>query len=572
MIWTRIPPLLSLSASDTDGDSLTFTAASNGNALTASVTGTTLTLTSSEVTEDTNVEITVTVSDGQDEDTASFVTTIINVPQNTAPTIEVDTAFLQLAIGETQSVFAVINDAEDGTTLTSNIDISDAAVVSVTQTSSGFDVSAINEGNSVISYTVTDSGGLTATAQVSVEVQADENEPPSFTLNGEQEGNVYQIYHDRESVINVNIIDADSDSHYLSMTRFEATAGTVDVINQYEVNNDNKTIRFDIAALPINLDTMQFEMELQVTDDSDNITTKIYQLVVEKSANSTPLFTFSNTQDAFVLIDQDATTEITYTIDDDDVSKVDVTGVEYWYGDEAKFDIQLDSQNNLFTVTTDGVDIGDTFGFVLKYEDVSLAGTVNIELFVTAPFGEVEQQMRDLKNNMLKAREAVKEYVYVAEFYAQVLENKGYLTRQQAEDFVQAVNVDDTENGEYTTFNLYISLIETYISGGDFQDEGFTGSYITVLNNLFENAQMFSHQRYAIINDMIATYPNVLPQVTFEDEIVEYDTDNHYYSRFVGKDAYGEMVDGVWVFSEQFSFMNALLLNMNENAQKYIDQ
>lgn len=565
---------VTLSASDRDNDSLTYTANSTSNSVTTKVVGNKLTLTASEVDSNKEVQVSVKVSDGKASDTESFTVTVKDVMvDNTAPSVALNPTSIELETDDSQVVTVTLSDQESSIeSLVSEVSVSDMSVVSASLDSTGnVTVTANSAGTAVVTYTVTDEGGLSTSAELAVSVVEGVNEEPDFSIVGQSENtNEVSIYHDRESVLNVSIIDPDSDEHYLSLTRFEEVTGNIDFINSYHVSNQNKTITFDFKALPTNMDTMVFEMELSVRDDSDNEVSKVYDLIVEKSDNAAPIFTFTEKVGAFVIVEQNGTKEFSYTIQDDNISKVNVTGMQYWYGDQSKFNVQLDTENQKITVTTTGVEVEDSYGFVLQYVDSSLTGNVNVELMVGSTFGADEQEMLDLKNKMIKARESVKEYVYVGAFYSQVLENLGYITEQQAEDFVERLDVDDSESYSYGRFNLYISNIDYYISIGEFKDQGFKSAYKTVINNLFEQAQTTGRTRYAIINEMAALSNETLPVVGFESTVNEYDTENNYFSRFVGNTAYGEYVDGEWVFDSEYAFLEAVNAQMIQNALKNI--
>ena len=568
---------ISLQASDADGDALTFDVSSAG-AVTTSTSQNSLQITAGEVEENTDVTVSVTVNDGNGgSDSQQFTITVNNIIINTPPSVVLSSEQLELVPQQQEILTATLSDAEsDVADLDTGISVSDPSVLTAGIMGDGnVEVIALSEGTSVITYTVWDEEGLSSTAQVNVTVLPEPDEPneaPDFTIANELEGNKVLVYHDRETVLNVIINDPDSSAHYLSMERLEGITGSVSFINSYLVNNDNRSITFDMAPLPINQDEMLFEMELKVVDDSDNETTKVYELIVEKSDNAAPIFTFSEKEGAFVIVKQNETTEITYTIEDDDVSKVQIEGIEYWYGDQDKFDIQLDEENNRFTVHTENVEVEDAYGFVIKYSDVSLVGTVNVELMVGSTFGEDEQEMLDRKHRMVKARESIKEYVHIGVFYSQVLENMGVITHQQATDFIERLDVDDSEEYGYGRFNLYLNNIDYYITIGEFKDEGFKSSYITILNNLFELAMSMGQDNYAILNEMAGMSLGVLPEITFEGDLNEYDEVNNYFSRFVGVELYGEYIDDEWVFDAQYSFMNAVQARMIENASRYIDE
>ena len=568
---------ISLQASDADGDALTFDVSSTG-AVTASTSQNSLQITAGEVEENIDVTVSVTVNDGNGgSDSQQFTITVNNIIINTPPSVVLSSEQLELVPQQQEIITATLSDAESARAdLDTGISVSDPSVITAGIMGDGnVEVIALSEGTSVITYTVWDEEGLSSTAQVNVTVLPEPDEPneaPDFTIANEFEGNKVRIYHDRETVLNVIINDPDSSAHYLSMERFEGITGSVSFLNSYNVNNDNRTITIDMNALPINQDEMLFEMELKVIDDSDNEVTKVYELIVEKSDNAAPIFTFSEKEGAFVIVKQNGTTEITYTIEDDDVSKVKIEGIEYWYGDQEKFDVQFDEENSAFTVHTENVEVEDAYGFVIKYSDVSLVGTVNVELMVGATFGEDEQEMLERKHRMVKARESLKEYVHIGVFYSQALENMGVITQQQAEDFIERLDVDDSEEYGYGRFNLYLNNIDYYITIGEFKDEGFKSSYITVLDNLFELAMSMGQEYYAILNEMAGMSLGVLPEITFERELNEYDEVNNYFSRFVGVDLYGEYIDGEWVFDAQYSFMNAIQARMIENASRYIDE
>lgn len=564
---------VTLSASDANGDSLTYTASSSG-AVSTNVSGKTLTLTSSEVDSDTSVQVSVTANDGKGgTDTETFTVTVKNVVVNTPPSVVLSPTDIELDVDETEVVAATLSDQEsDVNSLTSAVAVSNPSVISAALDSSGnVTVTALDTGVSVVTYTVTDEGGMSSTAEVSVTVVETENEAPDFSIVGQSENSdSVTIYHDRETVLNIEIEDPDSDAHYLALERFEAITGDISFLEGYLVNNESKTVSLDMKALATNQDVMVFEMELSLRDDSDNVTVKVFEVIVEKSDNASPIFTFSDKVGAFIVVEQNGTKEFTYTIQDDDVSKVNVTGMQYWYGDQSKFDVQLDTESQTITVTTNGVEVEDSYGFVLQYVDSSLTGNVNVELMVGAKFGADEQEMLDLKNKMIKARESIKEYVYVGAFYSQVLENLGYITEQQAEDFLELLDVDDSDSYAYGRFNLYLNNIDYYISIGEFKDQGFKSSYITVLTNLFEQAQTTGRLRYTVVNEMAALSNETLPTIGFESTVNEYDTENNYFSRFVGNTSYGEYVDGEWVFDAEYAFLDAVNAQMIQNALRNI--
>ena len=566
---------VTLSATDSNGDSITYTATSSG-AVSTNVSGNTLTLIASEVSSDTNVNISVTASDGEGgSDTETFRVTVNDVVVNTPPSVVLNPTDLELEVDETQVVTATLSDEESTpASLISEVAVSNPSIISAVLDNAGtVTVTALDTGVAVVTYTVTDEGGMSSTAEVDVTVieSNTENEAPDFTIIGQSEtSNEVSIYHDRVTVLNVAIDDPDSDAHYMTLTNFDAIEGTLASMNGYEINDSNKTISFDMDAMPNNLDRLVFEMDLTVIDDSENEETKRYRLIVEKTDNAAPVFTFSDKVGAFVVVEQNGTKEFSYTIQDDDESKVNVTGIQYWYGDQSKFDVQLDTETKTITVTTNNVEVEDSYGFVLQYVDSSLTGNVNVELMVGAEFGADEQEMLELRNKMIKARESVKEYVYVGAFYSQVLENLGYITEQQAEDFIERLDVDDSESYGYARFNLYINNIDYYISIGEFKDQGFKSSYITIINNLYEQAQTMGRTRYAIVNEMAALSNDTLPTVEFEGTVNEYDTENNYFSRFVGNTAYGEYVDGVWVFDTEYAFLEAINARKIQNAMKNI--
>lgn len=568
---------IAIAASDEDGDALNYSVTA-ANPITASASGNSLNIAAGEVESDINVTVTVTADDGKGgTDSQQFTVIVKNVIINTPPSVVLSSEQLELVPQQQEIITATLFDAEsDVTDLFAGVSVSDTSVITAGIMGDGsVEVTALSEGAATITYLVRDEGGLSSTAEINVTVLPvpdEPNEAPDFTIANELEGNVLQTYHDKTTVFNVLITDPDSTAHYITLSNFDSIIGTIDYLNYYEINDVNKTITFDFAPMARNIDEMRFVMELGVVDDSENKTTKVYELIVEKTDNAVPIFTLNEKEGAFIVVEQNGTTEVTYTIEDDDVSKVEVTGIQYWYGDEEKFDVQLNADTNSFTVTTENVEVQDTYGFVIQYVDVSLVGNVNVELMVGATFGEDEQDMLELQHRMIKARESIKEYLHIGVFYAQVLENIGAITQQQAIDFIERLDVDDSSNLGYSRFNLYINNIDYNISIGEFKDEGFKGSYITVLNNLFEEAMSMGQERFAILNEMADMSLGVLPEITFEQSVNEYDEVNNYYSRFVGNERYGEYINDEWVFNAEFAFMHAVQERMIENAQRYIDE
>ena len=562
-----------LTASDADGDELTITITSaNPEILAITYADGMVTYTTAMISGgDKAITVNATVSDGKATANTSTVVTIIDTP-NILPVITMTPSIFQMdgTVSKSSALSIVVSDEDMADTLTVNVSSSNPDLLTATYADGV--VSLLS------STTVTENTEVTVTATVSdghdsVSVESvvtllyidANNATPTISLVDSDETGMVVIFGEIRNEIAVVVADADSTDVTWSIKSLEgidSPDAVLDLVNSYGV--EGSSIIMDMKKAP-SFRLISFKIVLTVTDGVTSLD-KEFTLSLTSRPNGSPMFSISNRIAGFVPVPTGTTRTVTYSILDDAPENVVMGAVTTWYGDDTQFTVTADHSAKTITIVNNGAPLEATFGVLVEYTDGNYSGSAIFQFTSSVELGTLQKDTLDYIQVMYNKIEALKEYHSIGAFYSEVLENLNYVSESEALNFKRSVAI--TDNGDFSVTKSWLATLEALVVFGTWEDPAIVASYISGIETQYAFAESgYASETYQIVNDMADLTDGLLPQITFENTLNEYDTTNNYFSRFTGNSAYGEVVDGKFVFKAEFAFLEAILAKTEASAR-----
>jgi len=496
---------------------------------------------------------------------ASFVYSVVDSNNNTSeflvdvnvllapPPIVTIENVAEVGSNNTRMVDYSVSFNEKTSFVSHEITSSDADVLLAALVGEQIELTGRELGQASFTYSITDNYGSVSTVTRMVTV-VEGSLPPELTLKGADENGLAVIYGNEINELFIEISDPDDAEHTVSITKFEgidSPDAVIDLINDYQIEGDRLVI--DAKREPYRR-VISFELELTVSDEYNTVV-KSFTLTLIKRPNGAPLLKIDGTLGGFLPIPVGTTKTFSYHIVDDRPENVVITGQSLWHGDEEHFDISLNSEAQTFTITNKAP-FEETYGIMFQYEDGDLGGSFPFQVTSSVVLDDLQTETLDIIQIFYNKIAGLKEYVYVAEFYGEFLENSNIITKEKKFNLVNSMKLD--AQGSFNYAKVWPATLESLIVFGTWDDPAIIDSYINGVNEQMDKA-IKNYSNNQLINDFVALSNGVLPQITFEPSLNEYDTENKKYSRFAGNETYGEYVDGVWVFKDEYTFMNAII-------------
>jgi hypothetical protein len=555
-----------VTTADANGDTLTVTVtSSNDSVLSTSVSDNVVTLTASEVDVDTSVTVTVTVSDGKLTKSATATVLVTNL--TAAPTITLSQNVINLNEQTITTVDVTVAD-EDSTDLTVTA-TTDSELVTATYNEGVVTVSSVDITEDVTAtLTVSVSDGVntpvsaTATVNVAHVVVDPNNSAPTISLSGVDASNTLIVFGSTSNVIPVILADSEDSSLTWTIKSFEDS----DFISSFAKTGDSITVTANTVSQGTMVD---LDLVLTVSDGKVSVDQE-FTLTLTTRPNAAPILAIADRMGGYVPVPLGTTRTVSYSITDDKPEEVVIdTELNHWFGEESAYTVSIDTVAQTITVTNVSASLGETFGVLLEYDDSNYGGQLGVQFTSSVEFGDLQRETLDFVQVMYNKVESLKEYQYVGQFYSDVVENLNYATESEARDFNQSIKV--TDSGDFTVVKNLISTLEVVVSWGegDGQDVDWINNYKTAITDQFAYAEAnYAKTTYTAINEMADLTDGLLPTFVYESTINEYDTTNNLYSRFAGNATYGEYVDGVFVFSEEYKFLEAIVAKTTVSARQ----
>lgn len=550
---------ITVSDADSDPISLSITS-SHPSLMVITETDGLLSLTAKAVDEDTQITIEIVASDSTDE-----VSGILNVLIKNIPEVELELSATNLTINELESGSITFESKNGAVTVVSdNPAIASLERIDNTLTVTGAEVIEDKNVNILVTINNAETGqSLTKTLTVSIlDVPVLEGVMElAMPINSE---GVVAIETNTENVIPVHLSSTTNESLTWSIESLESNDvnshdAVIDMIESFHQKDGS----FIIKTRTLYNETQKFDflLSLKITNGIKS-SIKTFVLRLADPINSKPLISINNRISGYgaLPINTPTTFQIIFTDDDPEKVKIDLLNTRVWFGDEEIFSYTIDDINNTITVDPSDAQIGDEFGVFLAYTDINLSELGAFRFMVSHVMGSYEKENLDYVQIVNNKLSALKEYQYLIEFYTQVLENNNLLNHSEVTHFNQAAKILDSDS--YTIILNSITTLETNTVLGidETWDEETAESYKALIDSHIQSAETFYNRNaHALVNELGLRSSNLLPTFEFEEILNLYDTENNLYSRFAGNVKYGEYVDGKFIFSDEYSFLNAII-------------
>lgn len=487
----------------------------------------------------------------------------VKVTGNKMPSLELSQFNIQMVEGTQNTVNVTIYD-EDKTALPSGLSVlsESSQIASATLSGSTVTINGLTVGKTRIAVKLEDTPHVLTTY---INVEVTEAGLPTLVLNRNRK---IEMTEDETAEFDIEIVGAKSEEYIPTVTIKELVGELSDI--SYKVEGRKLVITTKMLPVLGNSFNTLYSVSVTATNGKKTITGASQDLFVFKKMNAVPIFEFSNVFGPHILVNQTGETRITVTINDDAPENVKLLKTEAWYNKAASgtYTVEvLDTANaheKTLLIKTNGFNRNENFGFLLSYSDGQLGGKLGVQ-FRTYNFSEADKEVVAYANMTASKVEALKEYVEIAKFYAEVLENDGVLTSLEADNYVDLVTTEDVDNFRFETVEYYISMAYEMALNDEFnKDIKLVETIKLSLDTLFNEVQNKSGAKNIdLINEMAGKSNDMLPVLTYETTVNVYD--NVYYSKFVGNTKYGQYTNSVWQFKPEYSFLNATKLRVQNN-------
>lgn len=497
----------------------------------------------------------------------------VKVTGNKMPSMELSQFNFKMVEGTKNTVNVTIFD-EDNTANPEGLSVSSSnssvatATLNKTIGSVSVDINGISVGNSRIEVKLTDTPH-TITTYIDVEVT--EAGLPTLVLNRNQ---VLEMSEDERVEFDIEIIGSKSEEYVPTVTLVEQVGELTDL--EYSVEGRKLIVKTKMLPPLGNYFNNLYTVKVSATNGTKTITTNDTNLLVFKKMNAVPIFEFSNVFGTSILVNQTGETRITMTINDDNASNITFTQPEAWFNKAVsgtytiRIEDTVDPEKKTLIINTTGFAKDEKFGSLLGYSDGQLGGKMGLQ-FRTYNFTNLDQEVIDYAKVITSKVEALKEYVEIAKFYSEVLENEGVLTSLEADNYVDLITTEDVDYSRLETIEYYISMAFEMALIDDFnKDPNLVNTMKFSLDSLFsEVEQQVGKLNIDLINEMASMSKGKLPLLTYENIVNQYE--GVYYSKFVGNSTYGSSDTGSWVFKPEYSFLNATKLRVQDNYKARVN-
>ncbi|MBH0027557.1 hypothetical protein I6F53_11235 [Pseudoalteromonas sp. SWN29] len=552
---------ITVSDADNDPISLSITS-SHPNLVVISETDGVVSLTAQAVDEDTIITIEIVASDGTDEVSGTLNVLIKNIPE-----VELELSAANLTINEQESG-SITFESKNGTVTVVSDNPAIASVERIDNTLNVTGAEVLEDKNVNITITINNAEtgkSLTKILTVSVlDVPVSEG-VMEITMPTNSEG-VVAIETYKENVIPVNLSSTTNESLTWSIESLESNDvnyadAVIDMIESFHPKDGSFVIT--TRSMPIGMQHFDFLLSLQVTNGTKS-SIKTFVLRLADPINSKPLISINNSISAFGVLPINTPTkfQITFTDDAPEKIEIDLLNTRVWFGDAEIFSYTIDDINNTITVDPGDAQIGEEFGIFLAYTDANINSSDYgaFRFMVSHVMGDYEKENLDYLQIVHNKLSALKEYQYLTDFYTQVLENNNLLNHSEVTYFNQAAKVTDSSSYSIAVSSIYTFEARTVLGTDETWGEETAESYKELIDSQIQSAEtFFNRNAQVLVNELGLRSNNLLPTFEFEEILNLYDTENNLYSRFAGNVKYGEYVDGKFVFSDEYSFLNAII-------------
>jgi hypothetical protein len=571
--------VVSLTAADSDGDAITITAVESSDFISVVSTGNSITVTSTAVTADTSATVTVTAKANGKTATQTLTVLVTNVIEPVIEPVIVFADFEETVVITAESVFSYTLLLPEGAETFSISAAYDLEMVTVAFESEGMVLTPLQTATTEVVINIVDDLGNESATTLSVEMtfvdEFPDNTPPELNLSGANESNTVTVYANTNTEISVGLYDADGDDVVWQVSSLKLQGFDEEdlhlFLDTYLYDTENNKIQLKLKNLPLNETVVWFDLKMAYTDGTETLT-KDYVLAMVLAPNGAPIIKFEGAVNGVIPVQVGSTRTFKYKIIDDEPEKVEITGFSFWSGDESLYTVAHNVDNAEFTITHNGTETGDQVGLSVSFKDQSSDGYYSLELISTVVWGAWQQEQIDYLQDLRFQLATTSEYSYVAEFYVDVLENTGALTEEEALNFKrEALDNDYNSNAgyEYSALLHSIEVLDLYVKLGWYTEESEVSATKSTISAFLPLVLADKGKgNLAVVNELSAMSSGLLPSMTFESSIDQYNVAEGLYSHFTNNATYGELDSGTWKFNNTYRFLQAVIEKSNAQVEE----
>ena len=296
--------LITIVSNDIDGDALTLSVTESTTGVVNVIPSATVVRLTAIANANGQTTLTISVNDGRE---ITSVTVLVTVsPQNDPPTIiSISTTALTFSEDFTAaSIITVTSDDVEGDTLTISVSESNSGIVRITTLTSAIQLASIGNvnGRTVLTVSVSDDGGLSASTEVVV-VVTEINDPPTLTVTTNIISTIGGF-----TPITIDTTASDVEDGVLTFAVQQSTTGVVRV-----TTSANAIVLNSIPNV-----SGQTTLTIRTTDSNGFTAMQTIAVDVDINPSSTPVLTVSTN---FITLQEDFVNflNIATTITDSDV-------------------------------------------------------------------------------------------------------------------------------------------------------------------------------------------------------------------------------------------------------------
>lgn len=417
-----------------------------------------------------------------------------------------------------------------------------------------------------ISVTVLNNPDL-SDAKLSINIEAEKDEKDRVI-----------IYSGVDEYLNIELFSTNEEDKLTWSLESYSANNDLDKDYLETVEKEGDLLKISVKYFDYTKGRLDFNITLRVSN-GHKFSEETFNVTVLNIPNTWAKISFneSQTYNNFGIVEEGKTTTFDLNIIDDLPEHIEIIPeTVYVYQNDSDITHEIDVENNTITINPNSAVVGNIYGILVFYNDVGYRAAFNLNFMVSKVVDEERKDILDLSEHFYKKIAALREYQYLAEFHAELLENENLLPNYFVEKVIIGSKTDDS--GYYS---LAIDIADYMSRCALFGEKNYSDpdncmiyidSYVESIESYIESAaRTYSLKAYDYVDSLSTLPSNTLPKFEFEDSLYLYDTENNLYSRFNGNQKYGEFIDGEFVFSEEYEFLKAIVEKSAKQAFNVYD-
>lgn len=386
------------------------------------------------------------------------------------------------------------------------------------------------------------------------------------------------IYSGIEEYINIELFSTDEDDRLTWSLESYSVNNELDKDYLEYIEKEGDLLKVFVKYFDYTKSRLDFNVTLRVSSGRQ-FSEETFNVRVLDIPNTWAQISFneSQTYNDFGVVEEGKATTFDLSIIDDLPEHIElIPETVYIHQNDADITHEIDVENNTITINPNSAVVGDQYGILVSYNDIGYKASFYLNFMVSHVIDEERKNILDLSEHFYKKIAALREYQYLAEFYAELLENENLLPNYFVEKVIIGSKTDDS--GYYSIAIETADFMNRCALFAERNDTDLDNCIIyidrsveSIESYIESSARTYSLKAYDYVKSLSTLPSNTLPEFEFEESLYLYDTENNLYSRFAGNEKYGEFIDGEFVFSEEYEFLKAIVEKSAKQAFNIYD-